>query len=236
MDKPRARPVIRPFVWVVLFSLGALAWFAGSLLVVREVVVLGDTRLTASDVMAVTGLQPGNKLWEVSLKEARRALEALPQVKEATLRWQLGGQLLVNITERRAVAAIPAEGSFLIVDYEGRILQLSQEPVSNLPLVTGLELDSRLPGKFVSDPAASVVLQVCFLLDEEARYVSEVHWDGELTLYTIDGVPVYLGVPDQGLRDRVSALRGILVDLSARNLRPRYVNFRHTGRPVIGLD
>jgi len=74
---------------------------------VESVQVSGNSRYTADEVAAVTGIQMGDNLYGMNKYSIyRRMLEELPYIKSVNIRRDLPSTILVTITEWDAAAQI----------------------------------------------------------------------------------------------------------------------------------
>ncbi|GAA1743691.1 cell division protein FtsQ/DivIB [Luedemannella helvata] len=114
-----------------------LAWviFATSLLGVREVAVTGTSVLTSEQVTAAAGVAPGTPLARVDLDRVRAAVSELAPVREARVRRQWPGTLVIDVQERVALATVPVGSQFAVIDGAGVVFRTLAQRPRELPLV-----------------------------------------------------------------------------------------------------
>lgn len=93
--------------WVVL---------ASSLLAVQKVVVTGETRLTAAQVVQAAQVADGTPLAKVDTGAVARRIRALGPVAEVSVTRGWPHSLRVKVVERVPVVAVPVGGSVRLVD------------------------------------------------------------------------------------------------------------------------
>ena len=104
------------------------------LLDVDEVEVIGARQTGAARVLEAAGIEPGAPLLGLDLSGPRRSVAALPWVDQVRSSRTWGGKVTFDVTERQAVAQIPDEEGWAIVDLQGRVLEAS--PIrGELPVV-----------------------------------------------------------------------------------------------------
>ncbi len=99
-------------VWVVAFS---------SVLGVRTVKVEGTHRLSAATVRAAAAITSGTPLLRLSRDAVERRVEALPDVRTATVSVSYPSTVVIAITERTAAGYLQtAAKTWVLVDEQGR--------------------------------------------------------------------------------------------------------------------
>ncbi len=232
----RRRAALRLLLGLV--ALTALFLFLRSdLFAVRQVTVSGTEVLSADEVRHLAGLDRPLLIWQVWPRLVERRLAGHPRVQSArvTLGWP--GRVLLKVTERRPVAYLSLSSGFAEVDAEGRVLGVGRWlRGAGEPVVTGLDLDDVRAGMRLRDPASLRAVAVAAALGPSGRArVAEIHLaaGGEVVLYTLEGLPVFLGVEERW-EEKVQALEGILASLSRPAL-AHYVDLRSLRRPVVRM-
>ena len=91
-------------------------------LVVKQVVLQGREDTPRAKIKAALGVMPGDPIFFVSLGEAKDALEALPEIRSASLSRMLPDVISVEIKEREPVARWRAGGQEVLIDRDGLML------------------------------------------------------------------------------------------------------------------
>lgn len=98
----------------------------------------------------------------VSMEEGADSLRADPSVKTARIHRKLPATLVYDIEYRVAVAGFQFEDIFLRVDQEGYLVSTATERPTDVPVVTGLKMDSFVVGKPIN---VAQKQQLSFALD-----------------------------------------------------------------------
>jgi len=150
----------------VLVLAGAMGWlvFFSSALGLDSIDVRGARALSAATVQDVLAIPPGTPLARVDLSAAEDALENLSQVESARVTRDWPGTLMVQLTERVAVAAVDFDGTMWLLDRFGVLFA----QVSALPEgVVALQIAGAGPG----DRAIAAAIEVIQALTPEIRAI-----------------------------------------------------------------
>ena len=164
----------RLYLPLLLLALGALAFwlvFHSPLLDVDAVKVTGLDRTNPDQVAEITDQLLGDPLVTADLASARRFIAELPWVGavEVSRSWRKG-TVYVDILERKPVAVLQREGSYLLLDLEGRVLQ-SQTGTGGQLLIESSDWNESPAGQY---EAAQAALQVAQELARHPQLASQV--------------------------------------------------------------
>lgn len=189
---------------------------------VHQVEVRGASLLSPQEVIALSGITPGESLLRIDGERIRRRLEEDPRIGAARVRRIPPDRLVLEVDERVPVALLPYADGFLFVDEAGRLIAADRRSRPGLPVVTGVPLDR--VGLHLPPPEHLVVAaDVAALMPPGLRAVAaEINASNpdDLLLLTADGLPIFLGEP-------VELERKLAV---AESLLPR------PGEPVAAID
>jgi cell division septal protein FtsQ len=138
------RPVLKAlalasFMAYGLYKAGSVAAHA-RMLQIDDIVVSGNSRLSADDVIeALSGLR-GENIVLVDLAAWRRRLVATPWIRDASLRRSLPSTIEVAVTEREPMAVGRVSGELYLVDDRGMVIDHYGPLYAelDLPIVDGL--------------------------------------------------------------------------------------------------
>lgn len=170
--------------WVVLDS---------PLFDVDAVHIEGASNTGVGDALAASGIVEGEALLEVDLFSAREAIVALPWVDSVTSDRSIGGEVTFSVSERTAVAVVPAESGWLLVDAHGRVLEEASAIPPDAVVVDGSTW-AIAPGGWIGEGALPA-LDVAALLPSGLRAkVASIHaTTTDLELILFGGGRVNLG-------------------------------------------
>lgn len=124
--------------FLVIFAailIGCVAFFR-----VNQVTVSGNSRYTAEEIVAASGVELGDNLFLISKPQtAQSIIKRLPYVENVSPILRLPDTLELRVTETAAVAAVQAEGQWWLLDARGKVLEVGETAMAQgLPQVNGL--------------------------------------------------------------------------------------------------
>jgi cell division septal protein FtsQ len=158
---------------------------------VKEIQVSLSGHVPRDEVLELAQVSEGDRLLEIDTDQVASRVAAHPWVKSVRVRRQLPSLLTIDITERRAAAAVTLGGLYLIDETGHPFKRATMEEADGLPVITGAE---RAQYAEVKDAAEAAFREVLALLaDYGARpgrpAISEVNIDPRFgfTLFLLDG-------------------------------------------------
>ena len=111
---------------------------AGVGLRVREVTVTGRNRVPRAAILEAVAVVPDAPLVAIDPAAARRRLEALGWVREATVERRFPDTVMVRLQERTPLALWQRNGKLVVVDREGVVIGGARpERFASLPVIVG---------------------------------------------------------------------------------------------------
>ena len=112
---------------------------------VNIVTLSGQSRLTEAQVLSIAGISPKNSLPFFDVEAARARLEAVPLVKQASVRKLYPGQIVIELIERQPAGLWQKDGEVRAIAADGApIDELHGAEVTDLPFVVGDGANGRL--------------------------------------------------------------------------------------------
>lgn len=220
--------------FLLVFLTAAYVLARSSVFEVREIRVLGNTTLSRENIISVAGINPGENIFRLDLKEAAEKLKVVSVIKTAELNRRLPSAVEIRVAERVACALVPVETGFILVDDEGVYIQKGDVGINQLPVVTGLKFDLPSPGGKIVSEKLDVALEVISGVPPGllAR-LSEIFIEGDqAVVYTLDGIQCRFGAPVD-LRQKGEVFLKILEGLKAKGKRIEYIDLSHAASPVV---
>ena len=105
---------------------------------VSQIEVQGNSRYTAQEIIDIAGVKTGDNLFTVSSARISRELQShLPYIQTVSVRRGLPNTLTITVTESKALAAVPNEGVWWLLDADGKLLEKASAP-GDCATVTGV--------------------------------------------------------------------------------------------------
>lgn len=211
---------------------------------VERVEVAGQSQLSVDQVVAASGLAPGQNLFRLDARRAVAGVEALPMVRRAELVRAFPNRVTLLVEERQPFVLVHAGGlhwpvgGFYWVDEQGVPLgPETRAVVLDAPLVSVAGADNvAAAGRTSSERVAAGVALIRTLMRAQSsllREISEVDVsrpEGPV-LYMLDGVEVRLGREDWD--NRLERLGGVLAQLRASGQRATSIDLRFRDQVVL---
>jgi cell division protein FtsQ len=184
---------------------------------VDQVRVAGAEGPDAELIRQTAGIVQGEALIDVDIAAVEARLATLPWVKDADVRRDWPGTLVVSVTERNPVAVLPSGTEVALLDEEGVVI--GREPSSTDAAVAALPMIAVPLSVAIGEAelSAGPGLAVVAALTADLRpWVAAVLVDdGDVGIELVGGAKVTMGPPVR-LDDKVSAVRAVLagVDLA----------------------
>ncbi|PHR92102.1 MAG: hypothetical protein COA69_08825 [Robiginitomaculum sp.] len=142
--------------------------------VVKHVDVVGEGRISEAQVRAVLGVQPGDYLFDMDIKNAQTRVQNLTWIDTAVVRRLWPDRIVVHVNERRPYALWQENGIIKVVDRSGVVIADAHvAEFSALPFVVGVGAAEHA-GAFLDILAVHTELQN---RTEAIVYVSQRRWD-----------------------------------------------------------
>ncbi len=197
---------------VVVFGASILVAVTSPLMALRTIEVRGTDRVDATALRQALSDQVGTPLARLDFDEVKRDIAGFPLIESYVTEEVPPHTLVVTVTERTPVVAVPSGKSFDLVDPAGIVVQSSPKRPEGVPVadVARAELGS---------PVFRTMTEVVLSLPSTVRnQVTDVRAStaDDVTLTLGDGSTVVWGSPDSS--DAKAALLAALVkDHTARN-------------------
>ncbi|HKM38965.1 MAG TPA: FtsQ-type POTRA domain-containing protein [bacterium] len=203
---------------------------------IASVRVYGAEQVSQEEVMALTGVDPGQNIFDLRIADVQKAALGHPWIKSISLARRLPDQVELTIAERCPFFLVPYRTSFLEVAEDGVVLAV--RPILSgqaLPLVTGFSVEEqvRLGQRLAAEEVALVGQCLKGLPADFWSQVAEIHLDenGEITLYSLDKVQILLGEPIQ-LNQKLALLSGTWAELEDQQQKAIRIDVR-SGKEAI---
>ena len=187
------------FLFLFACALGGYLFSLSAFFFVEDIVITGNSAVSAEKILALSGVQEGQNIFSVNANRAEQCICINPYIKSVELKKSYPDKIEIHVEERQAVAILPTGNTFIYIDRDGRVLD-RQGMVSTLPLylISGLsDLTSGLvPGSMVeSDALEDAMVLIDQLPEGAADLIAEIDMSNlqQICFYTLNGTKVRLG-------------------------------------------
>lgn len=194
----------RKGLFLLLFLLAvlvAMVYIGTEVFQVKKVTVTGNQNIKDDDIIRIAGIPIGQNIFKIDRKQIRERIESNPLLKVLSINFKYPDEVIINVKERKPVAAIPYLGSYVVVDIEGYVMEI-HDNLEDMPypLVQGLGLRGCTVGKPLSVADWYQMKALSRVLDEVYKQqleedISEIIMDNPNDIYIVsrNGTVVRLG-------------------------------------------
>jgi cell division protein FtsQ len=226
--------IFRSLFFVLFFSVAAFFFLQSSFFNIREIVINGNKRLSSKEIIELSGLKNNVNIFKANLNLAKDKVSLQPMVKQAAVIREFPATVVINITERIPVALVAGTGGFIVVSEDGFHLKkvTSLESV-NLPIITGTNVDSIVPGQLIEDRKFKAALGFLLAMPLNIRAaVSEINVSdlNNIRMYAMDKAEVRFG-DEQRINDKIKLYSEVISQKYSNKI--QYIDISYKGSPVI---
>jgi len=226
--------ILQSVFFIVLFLTAAYILVRSSIFEVREIRVSGNNILTEENIVSISGINPGENIFKLNLKETAQRFTGIPLIKSVNLSRRLPSTVEIRVVERRACALLPVDSGFIQVDDEGVCLQKGDIQVNQLPVITGIKADIPAPGERIqSETLISALAVVKELSAALLTQLSEINVSEDMAVaYTLDRIQCRFGTTDD-IKQKGEVLEKLLNELNTKDKIIEYIDLSCKEAPVV---
>ncbi len=215
---------------LLIASLGGGAYFIGKqYLLIQEIVFVGNNHVKNEELLSLIRVKKNSPLFGSSGNEIYKRLITSPWVKDAVVRQELSGKVIIKIREAVPVAILDRDGIPYLIDKDGIPLEQVKEGTTLfLPVINGID-----PLKDRTSFLAAIEL-VEAVREKGTTSQGSLEISGErsedLTL-KVDGLPIKIGTGEFG--KKLEWLQFVRDEIARRNMTVEYVDLRFANRIIL---
>lgn len=162
---PKRRRISRIVFYSVIFALTLAVGVILSLTVLfksEQITVDGNTRYSTEDIAQASKIELGENIFMTDKNTPSKLIvDAFPYVESADVGFVIPNTISINIKEAEPSYAVKYNDVFYLISTKGRILEKTQTPPKNIPLLSGSELKNTKEGEYVkfNDALSLSILQ-----------------------------------------------------------------------------
>ena len=191
--KRRIRRRKRIVTAVLLFG-AAIGILFTPLFDLSEVVIEGNEKITAEEIIKKGELEVGKNLFTFNLNKIGGRLEKIPYVNSLLIKRKLPDKIVIKITESAPVAYIPAKNGYVVIDKTGKALEATDDnTLYEIPVAKDISADKfTLSEKIITDNKENFQKTLEILRDlYNNNFIREI-----LSVETVDG-KIILKITDE---------------------------------------
>ncbi len=203
---------------------------------VQEIRVSGGRRVGGSEIVSMTGLRRGMKIWKIDPEGIEAKVSRHPWVRRVIVRREFPRRVVIQIEEWVA-KGIVVFGELYYVNAEGFIFKkITEGETVNYPLITGLrraDIESRA---YSDRQRIAEALRLSDLFGENSITISEFHFGSHrgVVVYPVS-YPVALHMDWGKWPEKVRRLKHVLSEWRGKVGRLAWVDLSFSDQVVVRL-
>lgn len=186
-----------------------------------SVIINGDTNITTKSLEEI-GLIPNPiNITQIDRSHLEKALANDLRVESINTTYKFPATIEIDLKKRTPIAHIITRYGYAEIDKNGQYISLSNSVGSKqIPIISGIQLGNVLLGDHVNNAKVKDGVKYLQEIGEEGRaIISEINvGDKEkLVAYTVDGVRIDLGKPEQ-LEEKAKLTLQMLKDIARQHV------------------
>ena len=235
----KPRPVVASHKWhwllQAVFFLSVVAAVAAAVFYlpffkVQSISVVGNDYVPTADICRIASIYRGQHLLQVETDTAARTLTKDLRIEQASVRRVFPNGIMIEVEERRPVAAIACEYGFLDLDRQGVVLNAHKQRESGgIPLLTGVTAQDRYIGDRMEEGTVQAALLYLSGLDagELGQIVELRIADSEKVVgCTVNAVEIRIGRLER-LDEKIKTTKAFLQDLRTSEQPIEFINMEY---------
>ena len=118
----------------------AIFIFVSPVFNISKIEVKGNEIISSDTIISLSGLKTNENIFRISKKNINNKLKENPYIKDVTIDRKLPRTVEINIDERKVAYQAKVINSYVYLDYQGYILEVSEKE-KDVPIVEGFNTD-----------------------------------------------------------------------------------------------
>ena len=126
-------------------------------------------KYTKDEICEMVNIKEGMNMFLFNRFYAMKTLKSNTYIESAKISYKLPDTVAITIDERKVRGYVPYMGSYLYIDEEGRVLEVSSEMNRALPVVYGLNFSSFTLGEKIeaeNKEAFDIMVNIAYLMSK----------------------------------------------------------------------
>ncbi|QGP92928.1 Cell division protein FtsQ [Neomoorella glycerini] len=235
----RRRQRVRRLLFFLLTVVALFYFIHSGFFSLENIEITGNKYIPTAELENLIGVARGINLWQVDTAAIAKRLATHPLVAKARVSRRWPRTLAVQIEERTPVAILVQDGSFLLVDGSGVVMErIPRIGHLQLPLISGLgKLENTGPGREINHAGLQAALAVIRQMPPgDLNQLQEIIASSPVNLQLIWAGNILVKFGDgQQVAEKFSRLHEALQGLAGREA-VDYIDVSFAGAPVVKFN
>ena len=139
-NKKKKKRTVKIFLIIILFIVICILLASSEIFNIKKVSVQGLDKLSDKEIVSYSNIVIGENIFKTNLAKAEYEIEKNPYVKTVEVKRKLPNTILVDIEERKISYMLQLAESYIYIDAQGYILEISKEK-KEVPVLIGIVTD-----------------------------------------------------------------------------------------------
>jgi cell division protein FtsQ len=222
-------------IFLLLSAIIFIILFKTNYFGIKSIFVNNNEALSDEEIISYSGIQINENIFRIRLSEVKDKIIKSPFIKDVTIKRKLPNKLVIDVIERKKLAAVLYMGIYFIIDNEGVILYTSHD-IDDIYVIEGFEFESFIEGESIkvrNEDRFKKAIELCRLLEKsDLSFKPKIIYNNEnIILYINENFKIKFG-RGENLSKRFAAFRAIYNDLISKNVNSGTVDISHDGYPT----
>lgn len=236
----RRRNFFKILLLISLLSLVVVFVLKTDFFSIDTIEVEGNFKLDNKSIVDRSKIYIGENIFKIKLSEAENRIRNLPYIKESEVKRKFPKTIIIDVIEREAAFLVENISMFFLVDVDGNILELLKDNETDLPIISGLEVEDRKLGNNIFDNYENEQLKEFFLESKDKGLLDKMENIDmtlleEINITLINGISVAFGTLNN-VKYRVSLLMKVLEDIEENEIPCSKIIMDRGSHPIIITD
>ena len=203
---------------------------------VQEIRVTGGRKVGGSEIITLTDLRRGMKMWKINPKVIEEKVSSHPWVRRVLVRREFPQRVVIQVEEWVA-EGIVVLGGLYYVNAEGFIFkEIAEGENVNLPLITGLRWGSIESHARSDRQRIAEALRLSDLIGKTSISISEIHFGNHrgVVIYPVR-LPIALRMGWGDWSGKVHRLKHVLTEWRGKEDRLAFLDLSFSDQVVVRL-
>lgn len=108
---------------------------------IKSIVVTGNNKITQNEIISLSQVQLEENTYKINKYKVKQRIKENAYIEDVTIKRKLPSELQISIVERQVAFMIEYGASFVYIDNQGYILEISENKLG-LPILQGIQTES----------------------------------------------------------------------------------------------
>ena len=236
--KKKTDRVIIVLVFVLMISLGSIAFLKSSIFNLGKIEIIGNKNLKENEVVDLESLMTNKNIFTYNLKGIKNEILENPYVEDTQVKIKLPNKIIITVDEVEVVALLSNGKDYCYIDDKGNLIKKIdniEENSDKIVFSTEYSIENGQVINFKSEENKKSILNLISALKGEhlEKEIVKVEYtnDSKLNLESKIGAK-FLLINDDNLNYNIARTSKILLDLKNKNIKDGVVDLTYSNYAV----